>query len=229
MILDAVSPDTVDPDSGVVTLAVTGSGFGASAVIDVGGVALPTTYVYAGQLTGPLDTATLTPGPVPVVVRDGADVTGTVTLTVTGTPTTTTTDVTWIVAQDVIDALGTPPNAADVPYLDQAVNAANAMAFRRRQSAGYIDDPAAVPDGAVKLGTVMYAVARYRERGSADGFPSFEDFSGGLPPVGGTWGEIRRLWAVDRPQVDQPPAATATAAAGGWRAEPYRPQIRTRP
>lgn len=69
----------------------------------------------------------------------------------------------------------------------------------------------AAPSADVALGTTIYAAALYRERGSADSFPSFDEIATFIPT--GTMGQINRLLAVGKGQVDAPPATTAPAAA----------------
>lgn len=112
----------------------------------------------------------------------------------------------------VRSALGLDPtDTTDDDWLAACVDAANAVATTRRATAGYVDtDPALLP--AVTLGTTLYAMARYRERGVPDGYSSFGEF-GSFVPGGGSWGEIQRLWGVNRPQVDVPPADPVVLAA----------------
>jgi hypothetical protein len=107
----------------------------------------------------------------------------------------------WIVPADVEAALGVPTAAGDADYLTSCTDAANVWAYERRHSAGYTDDQVVVPSERVKLGTVLYAVALYRERGSVDSFASFEDFP--VPPPG-TYSQINRLLGIPRPCVDLP-------------------------
>ena len=108
--------------------------------------------------------------------------------------------VTWITEADVRAALGlAPSDVTDDAWLSDSTRAANDMAWRRRQAAGYLTDvETTVPDAAVKQGTVLFAVARYRERGAPDGFASFDEL-GNPVPSGGTWGTILKLWGTNRP------------------------------
>lgn len=107
---------------------------------------------------------------------------------------------TWITSQDVLDWLGiSPATANDTAFVADCVTAGNAVAYRRRKAAGYQDSLTTSPGGDVSLGTVMYAAALYRERGSLDSFQSFNEFS--TAPVGGSMGQILRLWGCNRPQV----------------------------
>jgi hypothetical protein len=107
---------------------------------------------------------------------------------------------TWVSVQDCLDWLGvSPASANDTLFVTDCVAAANAVAYRRRKSAGYMDSLTTSPGGDASLGTVMYAAALYRERGSMDSFQSFNEF--GTAPVGGSMGQILRLWGCNRPQI----------------------------
>jgi len=108
---------------------------------------------------------------------------------------------TWILAADVLAWLGiTVATANDTTFVGACTDAANAFAFRRRKESGYFDSLTTVPSADVKLGTIMYAGALYRERGSVDSFASFGD-----QPLSGTalgsMGQINRLLGVNRSQV----------------------------
>ena len=113
----------------------------------------------------------------------------------------------WITAADVTVALGAT-TVIDVAWLDQVVPAADAWAQRKRSEAGYTDDPAIAPSSDVKLGAVLYAVALYRERASADSFASFDELAAG-PVVVGAMGQIKRLLGIGRAAVDAPVSLTA--------------------
>lgn len=113
--------------------------------------------------------------------------------------------VTWITVADVADALGIPP--ADDTFLATATAAANTFAYRRRANAGYVDAEDVSPGDDVTLGTTIYAVALYRERGSADSFASFDAFQTGVIPSS-TFAQVLRLLGIPRPAVDAPPAPT---------------------
>ena len=107
---------------------------------------------------------------------------------------------TWVSVQDCLDWLGvSPASANDTAFVTDCVAAGNAVAYRRRKSAGYLDSLTVSPGGDVSLGTVMYSAALYRERGSMDSFQSFNEF--GTAPVGGSMGQILRLWGCNRPQI----------------------------
>ena len=119
--------------------------------------------------------------------------------TATGTVTYTTT-CSWIDADDIAEWLGVESATAnDTAFIATCVAAANAWCYRRRASAGYFDSLSTVPDGSVKLGTVMYGATLYRERGSVDGYASF-DAMGTTQPIA-SYGRILQLLGVGRPQV----------------------------
>jgi len=127
----------------------------------------------------------------------GADVardsnTGTVTWTETCT---------WILAADVLSWLGiSVATANDTAFVGVCTDAANAWAYKARKMAGYQGESlSTVPSSAVKLGTIMYAGALYRERGSVDSFASFGEL--GAPAPIGSMGQIMRLLGIRRSQV----------------------------
>lgn len=119
---------------------------------------------------------------------------GTITYTITPT---------WITIADVEDWLGftvTNPSS-DYDLLTICTAAANAYAYRKRAEAGYFDGSVStVPSQDVRLGTIMYAGALYRERGSIDQFASFDPLATGTV-TGGSMGQIMRLLGVNRPAV----------------------------
>lgn len=107
---------------------------------------------------------------------------------------------TWISATDVEDWLGIgTATAGDAAFLTIAAASSSQFCWRRRMEAGYIDSLTTVPSQDVKLGTVMYGGALYRQRGSMDSFASFQSL--GTAPVMGLNGMIRQLLGIDRPQV----------------------------
>lgn len=108
---------------------------------------------------------------------------------------------TWIIAADVLSWLGiSVATANDTTFVGVCTDAANAWAYKARVMAGYQGESlTTAPSSAVKLGTIMYAAALYRERGSIDSFASFNDL-GGVVPVG-SMGQIMRLLGVRRSQV----------------------------
>ena len=107
---------------------------------------------------------------------------------------------TWIIANDVLAWLGiSAATANDTTFVGACTDAANAFAFRRRKESGYYDSLTTVPSADVKLGTIMYAGALYRERGSVDSFQSFADM--GVTAPMGSMGQIMRLLGVNRAVV----------------------------
>lgn len=124
--------------------------------------------------------------------RSAADPFGTLTWTETCT---------WIVAADVLSWLGiSVATANDTTFVGVCTDAANAWAYKARKMAGYqAESLTTVPSSAVKLGTIMYAAALYRERGSVDSFASFQDMAITAPT--GTMGQIMRLLGIRRSQV----------------------------
>jgi hypothetical protein len=115
--------------------------------------------------------------------------------TLTATPTST-----WITATDIEDWLGIgTATAADAAFLTICASSSSQFCWRRRMEAGYVDSLTTVPSQDVRLGTIMYGGALYRQRGSMDSFASFQSM--GTAPVMGLNGMIRQLLGIDRPQV----------------------------
>jgi hypothetical protein len=115
--------------------------------------------------------------------------------TLTSTPTCT-----WITATDIEDWLGIgTATSADAAFLTICAASTNQFCWRRRMEAGYVDSLTTVPSQDVRLGTIMYGGALYRQRGSMDSFASFQSM--GTAPVMGLNGMIRQLLGIDRPQV----------------------------
>jgi hypothetical protein len=108
---------------------------------------------------------------------------------------------TWTNAEQVAIFLGFEPDPAsnDEAYLELVVEAANDFAYRRREQAGYNDSRVLVPNVSAPQGTVLYAAALFRERGSVDSFASFQDIN--IQPMVGSMGQILRLLGVPRPAV----------------------------
>jgi len=108
----------------------------------------------------------------------------------------------WITTAELVTYLGvTIDNPSDdFTLATQARNAGNDFCYRRRQESGYFDSLTTVPGHDVKLGTLMYAAALWRGRGSVqDTFATFDNMGGGnvnaMTPV------IKQLLGIDRPQV----------------------------
>ena len=107
---------------------------------------------------------------------------------------------TWVSVADIQNYVGiTVATVDETTFLTQCRNSANSFCFRRRREAGYSDQLTVVPDESVKLGTIMYGAALYRQRGSIDTFAGFDGMSTatitGLSPM------IKSLLGIDRPQV----------------------------
>lgn len=142
------------------------------------------------------------------VNNDTVDAVNTTLLTITiahGNTTLAATDTTgqahlhchWVDTAFVEVLLGYQPAGDDATYLEYCVDAANDFAFNRRQEAGYANDLAEVAPGHnAQLGTGLYAMALYRERGSVDSFQSFQDTP--TPGVFGTMGQINKLLGIPR-------------------------------
>lgn len=109
-------------------------------------------------------------------------------------------DASWITDQDVLDWLGIDPATQnDEDFVTVCQEAANEWAWNRRREAGYHDSLTVVPNHSVKLGTIMYAGALYRERGSVDSYASFTELGAIAPTM--TLGRINQLLGVNRSQV----------------------------
>jgi hypothetical protein len=110
---------------------------------------------------------------------------------------------TWVATNaDLITYLGvdiTNPSD-DYTLVGQARNAANDFCYRRRQESGYFDSLTTSPGHDVTLGTLMYAAALWRSRGSVqDTFATFDGM--GSAPVSAMTPVIKQLLGIDRPQV----------------------------
>jgi len=108
---------------------------------------------------------------------------------------------TWITSSDVLSWLGiSAATANDTTFVGVCTDAANAWAYKARKSAGYQGESlTTAPSSAVKLGTIMFAGAQYRERGAVDSFASFQDMTAATPI--GSMGQIMRLLGIRRSQV----------------------------
>ena len=124
------------------------------------------------------------------------------TASATGTSTYTQ-NCTWVTVAELITYLGvdiTNPSD-DYTLATQARNAANDFCYRRRQESGYqADSLTTSPGHDVTLGTLMYAAALWRSRGSVqDTFATFDGM--GNAPVSAMTPVIKQLLGIDRPQV----------------------------
>jgi hypothetical protein len=107
--------------------------------------------------------------------------------------------VTWITADDVADYQGWTLDTDEETSLLMCVDAANEWAYKRRLAAGYVDNPTVTPGEAAKLGTVMYCVSLFNERGSLDQIPSFSEMP--TPAPVGSMGQIMRLLGIGRGRI----------------------------
>lgn len=106
----------------------------------------------------------------------------------------------WITSADVTSWLGIEvATANDTAFIIVCVSAANSWCFRKRREAGYTDSLSTAPDGAAKLGTIMYAAMQYRSRGSVDSYASFDSMGMGTPTM--SLGQIMQLLGCGKPQV----------------------------
>lgn len=108
-------------------------------------------------------------------------------------------EITWIDADDVADYQGWSLDTDEQTALEQCVKAANEWAYRRRLAAGYKDNPTVTPGESAKLGTVMYCVSLFNERGSLDQIPSFSEMP--TPAPVGSMGQIMRLLGIGRGRI----------------------------
>jgi hypothetical protein len=109
---------------------------------------------------------------------------------------------TWVTVAELITYLGvqiTNPSD-DYTLATQARNAANDFCYRRRQESGYFDSLTTSPGHDVTLGTLMYAAALWRARGSVQ--ETFATFDGmGTASVSAMTPIIKQLLGIHRPQV----------------------------
>ena len=129
----------------------------------------------------------------------GADVLYTVVYTGTVTYTQSCTWVTVAACETYLGVDIADPSD-DYTLLTQARNAANDFCYRRRQEAGYADSLSVSPGHDATLGTLMYAAALWRSRGSTqDTFATFDNM--GQASVSAMTPVIKQLLGIDRPQV----------------------------
>jgi len=109
---------------------------------------------------------------------------------------------TWITVADLITYLGvTITNPSDDYTLaTQATNAANVFCYRRRQESNYHDGLSTSPGTDVTLGTLMYAAALWRSRGSIEtAFAAFDTM--GTPTQQSLTPIVKQLLGIPRPAV----------------------------
>jgi len=109
---------------------------------------------------------------------------------------------TWITTANLVTYLGVSISdpSDDYTLITQAVSASNQFCSRRRAEAGYNDSLSVSPSGDVTLGTLMYAAALWRSRGSLENvFASFEGM--GSAPQQSLTPIVKQLLGIDRPAV----------------------------
>ena len=108
-------------------------------------------------------------------------------------------NINWIDAAYVADMLGFTPTGDDLVYLEECVEAAQDWAYRKRVEGGYDPHPGYPGGSDIRLGTGLYAMGLYRERGSVDSFQSYEQMA--TAGATGSMGQIMRLLGVGRATV----------------------------
>jgi hypothetical protein len=109
---------------------------------------------------------------------------------------------TWVTVAELITYLGVEilNPSDDYTLATQARAAANDFAYRRRQESGYFDSLTTSPGHDVTLGTLMYAAALWRARGSVqDTFATFDGM--GTASVSAMTPIVKQLLGIHRPQV----------------------------
>jgi len=109
---------------------------------------------------------------------------------------------TWISVSDLVTFLGvTITNPSDDYTLaTQSTNAANMFAYRRRQESSYKDSLSVSPGTDATLGTLMYAAALWRSRGSIEtAYASFDTM--GTPTQQSLTPIVKQLLGIPRPAV----------------------------
>jgi hypothetical protein len=109
---------------------------------------------------------------------------------------------TWMTTANLVTYLGVSISdpSDDFTLITQAVSAGNQFCSRRRAEAGYNDSLSVSPSGDVTLGTLMYAAALWRSRGSLENvFASFEGM--GSAPQQSLTPIVKQLLGIDRPAV----------------------------
>ena len=108
---------------------------------------------------------------------------------------------TWVNATDIEDYVGIGTASMDeAAFLTLCAAAFNALAYRRRYEAGYLQDSlTTVPSADVKLGTIMIGAAYFRQKGSFNTIATFDGM--GAPPSTGVTPMVMQLLGINRPQV----------------------------
>ena len=109
---------------------------------------------------------------------------------------------TWITTAALITFLGVSISnpSDDYTLAEQARNAGNDFCYRRRQESGYFDSLTTTPGHDVTMGTLMYAAALWRSRGSIEtAFASFDTM--GTPTQQSLTPIVKQLLGIPRPAV----------------------------
>ena len=106
----------------------------------------------------------------------------------------------WVDNAYVETMIGFTPTGDELAYLTADVDAANDWAYRKRAEAGYNPHPGYCDGHDVKMGTGLYAMMLYRERGtSGDNYASYGSMGQFERPV--SLGRIMQLLGCGRAQV----------------------------
>lgn len=179
----------IEATAGVFTLTLSDvNGIQVGSRIDVGGLPTPSWNVLDQQVTAVNDTnktIQYSHGNFTIALQEAW---GQVHL-----------ETTWATVADVEDYLGFTAAGADLDYLTICVDAANDKAWYWRAAAGYEDHPNVSPGSNAKLAVILLAGMLYRQKGSVDGFQSYQDMS--INASTGNYGEVKKLLGVNRAQV----------------------------
>ena len=108
----------------------------------------------------------------------------------------------WITTAQLITYLGVSISnpSDDFTLAEQARNAGNDFCYRRRQESGYFDSLTTSPGHDVTLGTLMYAAALWRSRGSIEtAYAAFDTM--GTPTQQSLTPIVKQLLGIPRPAV----------------------------
>ena len=108
----------------------------------------------------------------------------------------------WITTAQLVTYLGvTITNPSDdFTLAEQARNAGNDFCYRRRQESGYFDSLTTSPGHDATLGTLMYAAALWRSRGSIEtAYAAFDTM--GTPSQQSLTPIVKQLLGIPRPAV----------------------------
>jgi hypothetical protein len=109
---------------------------------------------------------------------------------------------TWISTAQLVTYLGVTiaDPSDDFTLAEQARNAGNDFCYRRRQESSYFDSLSTSPGHDVTLGTLMYAAALWRSRGSIEtAYAAFDTM--GTPSQQSLTPIVKQLLGIPRPAV----------------------------